>query len=63
MAYPGLLGMLRGLYPALEEAAINMGASRWHSLRTLILPLVAPGLVAPFLLHRCGCPADNAGHR
>lgn len=50
VAYLGLLGMLRGLDPALEEAAMNMGASRWQIMRGVILPLLAPGLVAPFLL-------------
>ncbi|MDX3799141.1 iron ABC transporter permease [Streptomyces sp. AK04-3B] len=60
VAYLGLLGMLRGLDPALEEAAMNMGASRWRILRTLILPLVAPGLVAPFLLLFVEAIADLA---
>ena len=60
MAYLGLLGMLRGLDPAVEEAAMNMGASRWHILRTVILPLLAPGLVAPFLLLFVEAIADLA---
>ncbi|MDX3313362.1 ABC transporter permease [Streptomyces sp. NPDC054884] len=60
VAYLGLLGMLRGLDPALEEAAMNMGASRWRILRTVILPLVAPGLVAPFLLLFVEAIADLA---
>ncbi|MEU4641890.1 iron ABC transporter permease [Micromonospora sp. NPDC023814] len=60
VAYLGLLGMLRGLDPALEEAAMNMGASRWQILRTLILPLIAPGLVAPFLLLFVEAIADLA---
>jgi iron(III) transport system permease protein len=60
VAYLGLLGMLRGLDPAVEEAAMNMGASRWHILRTMILPLLAPGLVAPFLLLFVEAIADLA---
>lgn len=60
VAYLGLLGMLRGLDPALEEAAMNMGASRWQIMRTLILPLIAPGLVAPFLLLFVEAIADLA---
>jgi iron(III) transport system permease protein len=60
VAYLGLLGMLRGLDPALEEAAMNMGAKRWQILRTLILPLIAPGLVAPFLLLFVEAIADLA---
>ncbi|GAB3976110.1 iron ABC transporter permease [Plantactinospora veratri] len=60
VAYLGLLGMLRGLDPALEEAAMNLGASRWRTLRTVILPLLAPGLVAPFLLLFVEAIADLA---
>ncbi|AVT29559.1 iron transporter permease [Plantactinospora sp. BC1] len=60
VAYLGLLGMLRGLDPALEEAAMNLGASRWRTLRTVVLPLLAPGLVAPFLLLFVEAIADLA---
>ncbi|GAA0714124.1 iron ABC transporter permease [Dactylosporangium roseum] len=60
VAYLGLLGMMRGLDPALEEAAMNLGASRWRILRTVILPLLAPGLVAPFLLLFVEAIADLA---
>lgn len=60
VAYLGLLGMLRGLDPAVEEAAMNLGASRWRILRTVILPLLAPGLVAPFLLLFVEAIADLA---
>lgn len=60
VAYLGLLGMLRGLDPALEEAAMNMGATRWQILRSVILPLLAPGLVAPFLLLFVEAIADLA---
>ncbi|MBB5874171.1 iron(III) transport system permease protein [Allocatelliglobosispora scoriae] len=60
VAYLGLLGMMRGLDPALEEAAMNLGASRWQILRTVILPLLAPGLVAPFMLLFVEAIADLA---
>ncbi|MBQ0982795.1 MULTISPECIES: iron ABC transporter permease [unclassified Micromonospora] len=60
VAYLGLLGMMRGLDPALEEAAMNMGASRWQIMRRVILPLLAPGLVAPFLLLFVEAIADLA---
>lgn len=49
-AYLGLLGMLRALDPALEEAAMNLGAGRWRIFRTVLLPLLAPGLGASALL-------------
>jgi iron(III) transport system permease protein len=35
-----------GLPPRLEEAARALGASRWRRLRTVDLPLIAPGLAA-----------------
>lgn len=60
VAYLGLLGMMRALDPALEEAAMNMGASRWQIMRRVILPLLAPGLVAPFLLLFVEAIADLA---
>ncbi|MGH3865251.1 MAG: ABC transporter permease [Pseudonocardiaceae bacterium] len=50
VAYLGLLSMMRALDPALEEAAMNLGASCWRIFRTVQLPLLAPGLAAPFLL-------------
>ena len=60
VAYLGLLGMMRGLDPAMEEAAMTMGASRWRVFRTLMLPLLAPGLAAPFLLLFVEAIADLA---
>lgn len=60
VAYLGLLGMMRALDPALEEAAMNMGASRWQIMRKVILPLLAPGLVAPFMLLFVEAIADLA---
>lgn len=60
VAYLGLLGMMRGLDPALDEAAMNLGAGKWRVLRTVILPLIAPGLVAPFLLLFVEAIADLA---
>jgi spermidine/putrescine transport system permease protein len=35
-----------GFDPALEEAAFDMGASRWQVLREITLPLLAPGLIS-----------------
>jgi putative spermidine/putrescine transport system permease protein len=32
--------------PAWEEAAYDLGASRWQTIRLVILPILAPGLVA-----------------
>jgi iron(III) transport system permease protein len=60
VAYLGLVAMMRALDPAMEEAAMIMGASRLHIFRTLILPLLAPGLAGPFLLLFVEAIADLA---
>ncbi|MFI6811331.1 ABC transporter permease [Nonomuraea sp. NPDC050328] len=60
VAYLGLLAMLRGLDPAMEEAAMTLGASRWRIFRTVLVPLLAPGLAAPFLLLFVEAIADLA---
>ncbi|MNI39922.1 Sulfate transport system permease protein CysW [compost metagenome] len=50
MAYLLLIGLLNRIDPSLEEAARNMGASRWKTFRTVTLPLMLPGLANAFLL-------------
>jgi iron(III) transport system permease protein len=37
---------LRQIEPALEEAAATLGAGRWRRLRRVLLPLLAPSLLA-----------------
>ena len=49
-AYLNLVSMMRALDPALEEAAVNLGASRWKILRSVTLPLLLPGFASAFLL-------------
>jgi iron(III) transport system permease protein len=49
-AYLVLAGLLRQIDPALEEAARNMGASRWHIFKTVVFPLLKPGIANSFLL-------------
>ena len=39
-----------GLDPALEEAAADLGASRWEVFRLVTLPMVRPGVLAGALL-------------
>jgi len=41
---------LQQIAPALEEAAENLGASRWRVLRTVTMPLIAANLVAGAIL-------------
>lgn len=50
VAYLVLAGLLKQIDPSLEEAARNMGASRWQTFRTVLLPLVTPGIANSFLL-------------
>jgi iron(III) transport system permease protein len=50
VAYLNLAALMRGLDPALDEAATNIGASKWQVFRTVTLPLLTPGLASSFLL-------------
>lgn len=50
LAYLNLLGMLRALDPAHEEAASSLGASKFRIFRTVTLPMLVPGFGAAFLL-------------
>lgn len=50
VSYLILRAMLERLNPALEEAAESMGAGRFHVFRTVILPLLIPGLAGSVLL-------------
>lgn len=50
VAYLILRALLERLSPALEEAAESLGAGRFHVFRTVILPLLIPGIAGSFLL-------------
>ncbi len=50
IAYLVLQGLVQAMDVALEEAAETLGASRWYILRTVIWPLVRPGIANAFLL-------------
>lgn len=50
VAYLVLAGLLKQIDPSYEEAACNLGASRWHIFRTVVFPLVLPGIANSFLL-------------
>ena len=49
-AYLIIRALLERLNPALEEAAESLGAGRFHVFRTVILPLLIPGLAGSVLL-------------
>lgn len=45
-----LIGSIKSINPALEEAARSLGSSRWHVMRTITWPLSLPGIYAGTLL-------------
>ncbi|HHY46358.1 MAG TPA: iron ABC transporter permease [Firmicutes bacterium] len=49
-AYLVLSGILQAIDPSLEDAALDLGASRWQVFRTITLPLATPGIASALLL-------------
>jgi iron(III) transport system permease protein len=49
-AYLTLYGVLQAIDPALEDAALDLGASKGKIFRSITLPLAIPGLASAFLL-------------
>lgn len=60
IAYMNLLGMLRSLDPALDEAGSSLGATKWKIFKTVTLPLLIPGFAGSFLLLFIEAIADLA---
>lgn len=50
IAYLNFVGMLRAFDGSLEEAATDLGGGALYRLRTVTLPLLAPGIASSFLL-------------
>lgn len=50
VAYLLLVGLLKSIDPSVEEAARDLGASRWEVFKTITFPLMIPGLANAFLL-------------
>jgi len=50
VAFLVLVGVVEGVSPTLEEAGQTLGGSSGHVLRTVSLPLMAPGLANAFLV-------------
>lgn len=50
IAYLNLRGMMTALDPALDEAATNLGASKWRVFWTVTVPMLIPGIASSFLL-------------
>ena len=60
VCYMMLKGLLKNIDPSMEEAARDMGASRWKVFMTVTLPLMLPGLGNAFLVTFIESVADFA---
>lgn len=60
VCYMMLKGLLKNIDPSLEEAARDMGASRWKVFATVTFPLLLPGLGNSFLVTFIESIADFA---
>ena len=49
-AYLNMVGLMRALDPALDEASTNLGANRFTTFRKVTLPMLAPGIASSLLL-------------
>ena len=50
IAYMTLSGILSSIDASVEDAACNMGASRWHTFWTVTFRLSLPGIISGCLL-------------
>ena len=50
IGYLTLRGVLSSMNPVLEDAAMNVGATRWQTFRRVLLPLSLPGIASAFLI-------------
>ncbi|MGL4510144.1 ABC transporter permease, partial [Cetobacterium sp.] len=50
VAYLMLIGLLQRIDPSVEEAARDLGASRWDVFKTITFPLMIPGIANAFLV-------------
>ena len=60
VCYMMFKGLLKNIDPSLEEAARDMGASRWKVFTSVTLPLVLPGIGNAFLVTFIESIADFA---
>ena len=60
VCYMMFRGLLRNIDPSLEEAARDMGASRWKVFTSVTLPLILPGMGNAFLVSFMESIADFA---
>jgi len=50
LAYLNLRGVLESIDSSVEDAALNLGASRWDVFKTITFPLAIPGVLSSLLL-------------
>lgn len=50
IAYLSLSGVLASISPTLEDAALNIGATRWQAFWRVTFPLTLPGIASAFLI-------------
>jgi iron(III) transport system permease protein len=50
LAYLALRGVLQSINPTLEDAAFNIGASKWQAFWKVTFPLALPGIFSAFLV-------------
>lgn len=50
VAYLNLKGIMESINPVMEEAAMDLGASRWQVFRRIFLPLATPGIASAILV-------------
>jgi iron(III) transport system permease protein len=50
LAYLSLRGVLQSISPTLEDAAFNIGASKWQAFWKVTFPLALPGIFSAFLV-------------
>ena len=50
IAYLSLRGVLQSINPTLEDAALNVGATKWQAFRRVTLPLSLPGIASALLI-------------
>jgi len=60
VCYLSLKGLLKNIDPSMEEAARDMGASRWKVFTSVTLPLMLPGIGNAFLVTFIESVADFA---
>jgi iron(III) transport system permease protein len=60
VAYMSILGMMKNLDPALDEASASLGASKLKTFFKVTLPMLIPGFASSFLLLFVEASADLA---